>query len=110
MNPRLGRRHAHDAEERLEVELAAQCAADPGPEIPVDGMVLAPVRDAPVRWAHLFDTDDERLTRPRTPYLDRPGQRVASVDLRVPRRDALVRLDVHAWARLGDRNGATRSD
>ena len=108
VDARLGRRHAHDAEERLEVELAAQSAADPGPEIPVDGMVLAPVRDAPVRRAHLFDADDERLAGLRTPYLDRPGQRVAGVDLRVPRRDALVRLDVPCVVRRRDPDRVAR--
>jgi len=102
VDARLGRRHAHDAEERREIQLPVDCASDARCEVPGDRVVVPGEGDAPVVGSHLLDADGERLPLARSSHLDRPGQGVARIEVRIRRRNALVRLDLPRMVRDGD--------
>src|SRR5439155_20335656 len=66
VDARLGRRHAENAEERREVDLAPLAPPPATHALPMDGVILAPVRHAPAARLDLVHSNGKRLPRPRS--------------------------------------------
>ena len=121
MGAGLRRWHAHDSEERREVDLApALVPADSTIHVELPAKQDA-VRDepeplvhrrrpggrpapAPAPWGDTVDRDLERLSGASATDLDRPDQRVTGVELLVARLELRPRLDVPAGVERRERD------
>jgi len=112
MHPELRRRHPHHAEERAQRDpsadlvAAGSCVAverpDERPRIAVgnpEPLVEgreppARIGDSPGPYAQLVDVHRQRRAGVGTTHLDRAQQRVARVEIRIPRPEPLTRAGV----------------
>src|SRR5262249_28130914 len=123
----LRRGHAHDAEERVEVDLAAALVATDAPldvELPAEEDTVRDEPEPVVEWRRpvarrapspcpphpAVDPDLEHLTGFRSPDLDRPDERVTVVELFVARLELDARLDVPAGVERRERDRVARVD
>ena len=91
VDARLGRRHPEHAEERRQPHGRARRAARCRPSSSQSSGAPSPPNVTPHEPGDdVVDAHDERLPGPRAAHLDRPGERVAGVELRVARRERLV--------------------
>ena len=105
VHARLVRRHAEHAEERRQADGAPGNTARIAVQLPVEPVALAAAGDAPRAGHDLVDPNCEHLPDASAAHLDRAGERVARVELRVPRLERLVTTDVPAGVRSREADG-----